>query len=327
MASYIGRSPEYGNAVSQQITGTNSAGPYTLSYDTSTSGVVISLDGVVQRNSVDFNIVGTALTFTSTVGTGIIINVVFTGLTLSFPTPSDGSVTDAKITAMAASKLTGALPAISGASLTALNATNLGSGTVPTARLGSGTASSSTFLRGDQTYAEAGGGAWTLIGSQVASSDASLTQTGLSSTYNSYACVVSDLDVTNNASILYVRLGDSSGIDSAAGNYKYTSTYQLSNGAGISHAYSDSADHMQAALYLGNAAGRGGHAVFYIGNHTTNYPHIHGTYSCINNSGYDASGVFAGHRTAVITVDRVQILMSAGSLTSCRFTVYGIKHT
>ena len=46
----------------------------------------------------------------------------------------------------------------SGASLTALNATNLGSGTVPTARLGSGTASSSTFLRGDSTYAEAGGG-------------------------------------------------------------------------------------------------------------------------------------------------------------------------
>ena len=41
----------------------------------------------------------------------------------------------------------------SGASLTALNATNLGSGTVPTARLGSGTASSSTFLRGDSTYA------------------------------------------------------------------------------------------------------------------------------------------------------------------------------
>jgi len=40
----------------------------------------------------------------------------------------------------------------SGASLTALNASELGSGTVPTARLGSGTASSSTILYGDQTY-------------------------------------------------------------------------------------------------------------------------------------------------------------------------------
>jgi hypothetical protein len=35
----------------------------------------------------------------------------------------------------------------------ASNATNLASGTVPTARLGTGTANSTTFLRGDQTYA------------------------------------------------------------------------------------------------------------------------------------------------------------------------------
>ncbi len=45
----------------------------------------------------------------------------------------------------------------SGASLTNLNASNLGSGTVPTARLASGTANSTTFLRGDQTWATAGG--------------------------------------------------------------------------------------------------------------------------------------------------------------------------
>ena len=51
------------------------------------------------------------------------------------------------------------MPASSGINFTALNATNLGSGTVPTARLGSGTASSSTVLYGDQTYkAEPSGG-------------------------------------------------------------------------------------------------------------------------------------------------------------------------
>ena len=54
--------------------------------------------------------------------------------------------------ALAASNLTGALPAVSGANITNLNASNLASGTVPTARLGSGTASSSTFLRGDSTF-------------------------------------------------------------------------------------------------------------------------------------------------------------------------------
>ena len=45
----------------------------------------------------------------------------------------------------------------SGASLTNLNASNLATGTVGTARLASGTASSSTYLRGDQTWAAVSG--------------------------------------------------------------------------------------------------------------------------------------------------------------------------
>lgn len=45
----------------------------------------------------------------------------------------------------------------SGASLTNLNASELSSGTVPTAQLGSGSASSTTYLRGDSTWAAAGG--------------------------------------------------------------------------------------------------------------------------------------------------------------------------
>ena len=64
-----------------------------------------------------------------------------------------GTVADARISTLTASKLSGALPAISGANLTNLDASDLASGTVPTARLGSGTANSSTFLRGDSTFA------------------------------------------------------------------------------------------------------------------------------------------------------------------------------
>lgn len=62
-----------------------------------------------------------------------------------------------------------ALPAVSGANLTALNASNLASGTVASARLGSGTANTTTFLRGDNTWAAVPGGAsqWTTSGTSV----------------------------------------------------------------------------------------------------------------------------------------------------------------
>jgi plastocyanin len=51
------------------------------------------------------------------------------------------------------------LPAISGVNLTALNASNLGSGTIPVTRLGTaGTRDATTFLRGDNTCAVVSGG-------------------------------------------------------------------------------------------------------------------------------------------------------------------------
>lgn len=62
---------------------------------------------------------------------------------------SSGTVPDARFPAT--------LPAASGANLTDLNASNLSTGTVPTARLASGTANSTTYLRGDQTWATVAG--------------------------------------------------------------------------------------------------------------------------------------------------------------------------
>ena len=71
--------------------------------------------------------------------------IVGSGITVS----PDGDIFTTGVTT--ATTFSGAFSG-SGANITALNASNIASGTVPTARLGSGTASSSTFLRGDSTF-------------------------------------------------------------------------------------------------------------------------------------------------------------------------------
>jgi hypothetical protein len=64
--------------------------------------------------------------------------------------------------AFTAGSITGSLFTGNGSALSAINASNISSGTVATARLGSGTANASTFLRGDQTYATIAAGGLTL---------------------------------------------------------------------------------------------------------------------------------------------------------------------
>ena len=85
--------------------------------------------------------------------TGVVTATTFSGaLAASNLTGALPAISAANLTNVPAANITGTLPAISGANLTNLDASDLASGTVPTARLGSGTASSSTFLRGDSTF-------------------------------------------------------------------------------------------------------------------------------------------------------------------------------
>ena len=89
--------------------------------------------GTVTLSPTGVDIAGITTVATFKVGTGVTVS-------------SDGDIFATGVTT--ATTFSG-----SGASLTNLNASNIASGTVPTARLGSGTASSSTFLRGDSTFA------------------------------------------------------------------------------------------------------------------------------------------------------------------------------
>ena len=77
---------------------------------------------------------------------GTALEIGTSGDTISVPSGATFDISASTLTPPAT------MPASSGVNLTALNATQLTSGKVPTAQLGTGTASSSTVLYGDQTY-------------------------------------------------------------------------------------------------------------------------------------------------------------------------------
>ena len=116
----------------------------------------------------------------------------------------------------------------SGASLTALNATNLASGTVPTARLGTGTANSTVHLRGDGAWAAAGGGKVLQV---VGATNANYTQI----TSTSFSTTTQDLAITPTLSTSKILVLYN-------GHYSCNSTSGSANQQTVVTVYRDSTD-------------------------------------------------------------------------------------
>jgi hypothetical protein len=138
--SYVGNIPaEKYSSLTQQTFSTPTGTSFTLSQSvTNSTDIALFVDNVRQDPST-YTAVGTALT-TSTISSPSTMYCLYNGRTTETISPASGSVDsshlvagsvdDSHISGLAASKLTGALPAISGASLTAVPAANL-TGTLP----------------------------------------------------------------------------------------------------------------------------------------------------------------------------------------------------
>jgi hypothetical protein len=171
---------------------------------------------------------------------------------------------------------------------------------------------------------------WVLIGSQEASNDASLTQTGLDSTYDAYCIIISAFvpSVDANESII-LRFGDSSGIDSGGSDYTCLRELYLEGTTTYSGLdFGDRADMICGSAH-GTGTGEGGSAVLWLLNpgDAGVRNHIHGRWI-----GYDLQpelrgAAFYGMRNAAITLDRILVAFQSSNIVSGRFTVWGMKHT
>ena len=172
------------------------------------------------------------------------------------------------------------------------------------------------------------GAGWRLIGTSEASTSASLTVTGLDSTYDLYAIVISDMVPDTDSDQLWLRMGDSGGVDSGASDYEYHVQLPNETATTYSAVASNGAAQIRLGSTCGSTAGEGAGGVLYLtrpGDGTT-YPMVTGTLNIINQSGNYTGGAVVGARASVITLDRVQVLFSTGNIASGRFSVYGVTH-
>ena len=280
---------------------------------TPAAGSAIVLDGAV---NVDAGVVTGATSITSTqfVGGGV-------GLT---------GLAAANITA------SGTLPALNGAALTALNGTQVTSGTVPVAQLGSsGSRSSSTFLNGANAWAAAGGGAMTLISSTTVSTNVGQVDfTGLSG-YTTYFLQVSNAVPTADGPYAWLLVGDSSGFDTANLEYSWVfyGIHAHPSSSPIHTAYVGSTNSSETSSILlfrrgvGSDTGEGFSAALWIHTGTSGQrTRVHGTVAATTYLNESAGGLVAGERTTNITMDRIRFTFSSGNIEAGTISLYGVSN-
>ena len=172
--SYIGKQPEFTQYPSKFFDGDGSAMTVTLDYaPPNDAALLVFIDGVRQDTSA-YNCTGTSCVFTGSVPSGTAnVQVVHLGLTVDVGVPGDDTITTVKIQddAVTAAKLANSINTeIAANTAKVTNATHTGDVTGATALTiaadavdiamlsATGTASSSTFLRGDNAWVAPTGG-------------------------------------------------------------------------------------------------------------------------------------------------------------------------
>ena len=176
--------------------------------------------------------------------------------------------------------------------------------------------------------AAAGGGSWNIIGTAEASDTASLTITGLDSTYDMYAIGISNLQPVATA-VPWIRFGDSSGIDSGATDYNWSVASWSGSTAETRGGTNDSKMEIMHQDGIGGASGCGYAAMLWLGQSadTTILNQFSGTWSGENNGLNRYTGLCGGERKAgPIVLDRIQLLVSTGNIATGRLTVWGVAH-
>jgi len=196
--SYIGTAPTIGNfQVCDAISVVNGQASYTMQVSgvnatpQSANHMLVSLNGILQAPNSSFTVSGSTITFASNLVTGDVIDFIqILGDVLDLGVPSDNTVSLAKLTA-------------------------------------TGTKDATTFLRGDNTFAEAGGG-------KILQVVEDLQDTEFQTTSTSFVTTGLSLNITPSSTSSKILIIASPTLDNKTSTqYIYTTIYRDSTNLAV----------------------------------------------------------------------------------------------
>ena len=209
-----------------------------------------------------------------------------------------------------------------------MNASAITAGTVATARLGTGTASSTTVLYGDQTYKTEPGGTLVKTGSLTTTGDqtsAELTDC-FTDTYQTYHIYIKSMNTATAAGNINFRFKTSAG-DYTTTQHRFACRF-CDDGGDLSVSTGVDQAQIVVATTTENTFSRGGYSGFFICEHPTSTavsPKIYGTGGWYQEGGGQIASYLTGITDTQIDATGMNIYPSTGAWTDGgQVFVYGV---
>jgi len=327
--SYIGKQPVVGNFQKcDAISVVNGQAAYSLTVGSAAvtpenaNHMLVSLNGVLQAPGDSFTVSGSTLTFASNLATGDVIDfVIILGDVLDLGTPSDNSISTAKLVAnsVTAAKLNNDI--ISG--LTALGATPADTDELLVSDAG-------TIKRVDFSHIK-GGGMWEFISStNVTSGVSQVDFTTLSTDFIDFCFVITDLHPATDSVELHSRVFTGTGgsqaiVDGSSyhfANVVHDNQVDTDNGTGQ--------DKIELSKLLGgDSTEASSFEVVLFNPHGTTFHKVLKLHGVAAQQDTGRTGVTnsAGKYAATTAVTGFRFFMSSGNIDAGRFSLYGRKHS